>query len=278
MIDIYGSTAVVQCHSIGMHIQRKRISQALQKAYGEKMNHIFCKSQGSLPKNYAEKNEDEFLLGNATNESVKEHGHNFYVNWELGQKTGFFLDQRENRKLLAKHAAGKSVLNTFCYSGGFSVYALQAGATEVLSVDISPKAIDWTERNVELNPGFKGTHKSSAEDVMEFFKTHEKSYDIIIVDPPAFAKSIKKRHQAVQGYKRLNSMAMRKVKLGGLLFTYSCSQVVDDKLFYHTIVAAAHDAGKNVRVMQRMSQPADHPVNLFHPEGSYLKGLVIEVS
>jgi len=277
VIDIYGSTAVVQCHSIGMHIQRKSISKALQASLGETIRHIFSKSQGSLPKNYGEQHEDEFLLGDASNENVKEHGHQFYVDWQLGQKTGFFLDQRENRNLLAKYATGKSVLNTFCYSGGFSVYALKAGASEVLSVDISPKAIDWTNKNVALNPDFIGKHESSAEDVMEFFKTHEKNYDIIVVDPPAFAKSIKKRHQAVQGYKRLNAMALRRVKSGGLLFTYSCSQVVDDKLFYHTIVAAAHEAGKNVRVMQRMSQPADHPVNLYHPEGSYLKGLVIEV-
>ncbi len=276
VIDIYGKTAVVQCHSIGMHIQRDLIAKALKHSIAS-LENIFCKSQSSLPNAYSLDHDDEFLLGDATYEIVEEYGHQFFVDWQLGQKTGFFLDQRENRKLLAKFAPGKSVLNTFCYSGGFSVYALKAGATKVLSVDISEKAIDWTDKNVGLLDSYPGEHKSSVENVMEFFKTHEDSYDIVIVDPPAFAKNIKKKHQAVQGYKRLNAMAFKKVNTGGLLFTYSCSQVIDDKLFYNTIVAAAHEAGRNVRLVERMTQPADHPVNLYHPEGSYLKGLVLQV-
>lgn len=278
VIDIYKDTAVVQCHSIGMHKQVKIIANALDNLNGQEINNIFCKNKGSLPGLYADENPDEFIKGKSTSETVKEYGHNFIVDWTEGQKTGFFLDQRENRKLLGNYSKGKDVLNTFCYSGGFSIYALKSGARKVVSVDISQKAMDWTEKNIKLNPDFEGHHESHVEDVMKFFKNHEDIYDIVIVDPPAFAKSIKKRHQAVQGYKRLNSLALDKVKKGGLLFTFSCSQVVDEKLFYNTIVAAAHESGKEVRVLQKLSQPADHPVNLFHPEGSYLKGLVLEVS
>ena len=277
IIDIYNETAVVQCHSIGMHRQRAFISKAIQNTFGAIIKNIFCKSQSSLPQGYGNDHLDEFLLGTAKAETVSEYGHQFFVDWELGQKTGFFIDQRENRKLLGSFSAGKSVLNTFCYSGGFSVYALKAGATKVVSVDISQKAMDWTDKNVSLNSGFLGIHESRTEDVMQFFKNHEEHYDIVIVDPPAFAKNIKKRHKAVQGYKRLNASAIKNVAEGGLLFTFSCSQVVDDQLFYNTIVAAAHEAGRNARVMRRMSQPADHPVNLFHPEGSYLKGLVVQI-
>jgi len=193
VIDIYADTAVVQCHSIGMHLQRTLIANSLKEIYGHDLKNIFCKSQTSLPQQYGADHPDEFLLGNAQSATVKEHDHQFFVDWELGQKTGFFLDQRENRKLLSEYSKDKTVLNTFCYSGGFSVYALKAGAKKVISVDISEKAIDWTNRNVQLNPGFAGAHDSQVADVMQFLKTPKTTYDIVVVDPPAFAKNIKKR-------------------------------------------------------------------------------------
>lgn len=209
---------------------------------------------------------------------VLENGHKFFIDYEEGQKTGFFLDQRDNRQLLTHYSEGKKVLNSFCYSGGFSVYALAGGASEVHSVDISKKAIEWTYKNVELNAGFAGKHTSEAADVMEFLKTTEEKYEVMVVDPPAFAKSFGKRHNAVQGYKRLNAMAMKKIAPGGIMFTFSCSHVVDRVLFKNTITAAAMEVGRNVRVLHQLSQPADHPVSLFHPEGAYLKGLVLEVT
>jgi 23S rRNA (cytosine1962-C5)-methyltransferase len=198
------------------------------------------------------------------------------VNWETGQKTGFFLDQRDNRQLLGTFAKGKSVLNTFCYSGGFSIYALNQNAIKVDSIDASKKAMEWTDKNVELNQN-SNLHESFTGDVMKFFKEDIPDYDMMIVDPPAFAKSIKKRHNAVQGYKRLNAAALKKIKPGGILFTFSCSQVVSRELFYNTITAAAIEARRHVKVMKFLSQPADHPISLFHPEGEYLKGLVLYV-
>ena len=194
-----------------------------------------------------------------------------------GQKTGFFLDQRTNRQLLAQYAPGKTVLNTFCYTGGFSIYALQAGATHVASVDVSSKAMALTEENVVRNGFPAEQHSSHTEEVLKFFQKQAETFDIVVVDPPAFAKTMNKRHQAVQGYKRLNAEAMKTVKPGGLLFTFSCSQVVDRQLFYDTIVAAGLEAGRSARVLHQLTQSPDHPVNLFHPEGSYLKGLVVQL-
>jgi 23S rRNA (cytosine1962-C5)-methyltransferase len=208
---------------------------------------------------------------------VVENGCKFRIDWEGGQKTGFFLDQRDNRQLLAQYAKGKTVLNSFCYTGGFSIYALLAGAKRVDSVDVSAKAVDLVNQNVALNGDFEAQHNAYAEDVLDFLKNNEKIYDVMIVDPPAFAKSLDKRHNAVQGYKRLNAMALQQIAPGGVLFTFSCSQVVDRQLFYDTIVAAAIEAKRQVRVMHHLTQPADHPVSLFHPEGSYLKGLVVYV-
>jgi 23S rRNA (cytosine1962-C5)-methyltransferase len=276
IIDVYNTTAVIQCHSIGIHQRIEMIKSALLVIYGNKLEAIYDKSKETLPKEYAQTMENSYLHGEPDNQTVKENKNMFFVDWALGQKTGFFLDQRENRKLLAQYAPNKSVLNTFCYSGGFSIYALGVGASLVHSVDISQKAIDWTDKNVEIN-GYKNKHESYAQDVLKFLKQTEESYDIVVVDPPAYAKSKKARHNAVQGYKRLNAEAFKKVKSGGLMFTFSCSQVVDRVLFHNTIVAAALESKRKVRVLHHLSQPADHPMNIYHPEGSYLKGLVLQV-
>lgn len=268
IIDIYNGNAVVQVHSAGMELAANDIATALQQIKGLKLSSIYL--------SYADDREGQLLKGEASNAMVQEHGHNFWVDWATGQKTGFFLDQRDNRALLAKYATGKDVLNTFSYSGGFSVYALNAGAKLVHSVDSSAKAIGWAKKNVELNniPGNK--HKTVVSDVNQYLKDCP-DFDIVILDPPAYAKHLSARHKAVQGYKRLNVAGMKRVKPGGLLFTFSCSQVVDRELFYNTVVASAIESNRNFRVLHHLSQPPDHPVNIFHPEGSYLKGLVLQV-
>ena len=277
IIDIYHQVAVVQCHTIGMHRQLPQLITALRAVFGESLMAIYNKSHRSLPGQYAAEVTDSYLWGSTTTHQATEHGLSFLIDWEQGQKTGFFLDQRDNRALLRRYATGKKVLNTFCYTGGFSLYALAAGARQVDSVDISGQAMKLTDRNVAQNfPD--APHRSFTEDVLTFLKQADTDYDIIVVDPPAFAKSMKKRHQAVQGYKRLNALALRKIKAGGLLFTFSCSQVVDKALFDNTLVAAAVEARRSVRIMHHLNQPADHPVSLFHPEGSYLKGLVLHVT
>ena len=277
VIDIYGEVAVVQCHSIGMHRDRAFIAQALQDVYGSRLKAVFDKSAESLPKDYAGKMQNGYLYGTGGEPVVKEYGALFSIDWETGQKTGFFLDQRENRRLLGEYATGKKVLNAFCYTGGFSIYALKAGAHSVDSVDVSAKAMELTDRNVALNGYDDSRHQSYTSDVLDFLRKTHNTYDLMIVDPPAFAKNMEKRHNAVQGYKRLNAQAMEKISPGGILFTFSCSQVVNKQLFYDTIVAAALEAGRQVRVMHQLSQGPDHPVNMFHPEGEYLKGLVLYV-
>jgi 23S rRNA (cytosine1962-C5)-methyltransferase len=209
---------------------------------------------------------------------VTEHGNKFYVDWEEGQKTGFFLDQRENRKLLGEMSKGLSVLNTFCYTGGFSVYALNAGASIVHSVDASAKAIELTKKNLELNGFDPIANECVAADTFDFLKDKKNVYDVIILDPPAFAKHKDSRHQAMKGYQRLNAEAMKMIKPNGILFTFSCSQVVDKQLFYDTVVSAAIQAGREIKVLQHIGQPADHPVSIYHPEGEYLKGLVLYVN
>lgn len=276
IIDVYGSTAVVQCHSVGMHRERQLIADALVEAGDGIVVAVFDKSKETLPSIYAKNIQNGYLIGEANALEVLENGHRFFVDWELGQKTGFFLDQRDNRQLLGRYVEGKTVLNSFCYSGGFSVYALAAGAKLVHSVDVSQKAIDWTKRNLEINGFDVNANACIAEDVQKYLQDCP-VYEVMVVDPPAFAKNISKRHNAVQGYKRLNVAAIKKTAPGGILFTFSCSQVVDRELFYNTIVSAAIEAGRQVRVMHHLSQPPDHPVSLFHPEGSYLKGLVLYV-
>jgi len=278
IIDVYNGVVVLQAHSIGMHRERALITEALKNVYGDELLAVYDKSAETLPPLYAAEVQNAYRYGRAeVPHAVEENGNTFMVDWITGQKTGFFLDQRDNRALLGRYAAGKKVLNAFCYSGGFSVYALHAGAALVHSVDVSQKAIDLTNRNVAANFGPEAPHEAYAEDVMKYLKAHDHQYDVVILDPPAYAKSLSARHRAVQGYKRLNAEGLRRVAAGGILFTFSCSQVVDRELFYNTIVAAAIEAGRQVRVLHHLSQPADHPVNLFHPEGGYLKGLVLWV-
>jgi 23S rRNA (cytosine1962-C5)-methyltransferase len=288
IIDIYNETAVVQCHSIGIYRQINAIADALKMVFKDKLKAIYDKSSETLPPPYVAQNsiKNDYLFGEITTPAiVLENGNQFAVDWITGQKTGFFLDQRDNRALISRYSKGKTVLNAFCYSGGFSVYALKAGAKSVHSIDISPKAIDLTDKNIVLNFELNSelntlktiNHESTAVDVLQFLKDNKAVYDVMVVDPPAFAKSMSKRHNAVQAYKRLNAMALRQITEGGILFTFSCSQVVDRQLFYDTIVAAAIEAGRKVRVMHHLTQPADHPVSMFHPEGSYLKGLVLYV-
>ncbi|CAN5896739.1 class I SAM-dependent rRNA methyltransferase [soil metagenome] len=275
IVDFYNGVAVLQAHSIGFHIQRQEIANALKEVMGDALKAVYDKSSESLHRDGAEY-PNSYLLGSSTGDGeIMENGNKFYVDWETGQKTGFFIDQRDNRALVAKYAKGKKVLNTFCYTGGFSVYAGNAGASEVHSVDSSKKAMALTDRNIELN-GIKN-HTSFAMDTFDFLKDKENAYDIIILDPPAFAKHMSAKHNAVMGYKRLNAEAIKMIRPGGLLFTFSCSQVVDRRLFFDTIMSAAIVAKRNVRVMHHLTQPADHPVNIFHPEGEYLKGLVVYV-
>jgi len=275
IIDFYNGVAVVQCHSIGMYSNIELISNALQFALGDKLVAVYSKSSDTLPERIAPK--DGYLFGTCeTPHKAIENGVVYQIDWVTGQKTGFFIDQRENRFLLGKYSKGKKVLNTFCYSGGFSLQALLHGATEVHSLDSSKKAIELTEANVAVN-SFKGKHKSIVADAMEHIKQLGDEYDIIVLDPPAFAKHRDKRHQAIQGYKRLNAHAIRQMKPGGLIFTFSCSQVVDKFLFTNTVIAAAIESGRNVKILEQLHQPADHPINAFHPEGEYLKGLLIQV-
>lgn len=276
IVDIYDKTAVLQCHSIGMHLVKEKIIPALVEVYDNQLVAIYDKSADTLPQAYAQTVKNSYLLGDTLPDDhyIMENAINLKVDWENGQKTGFFLDQRDNRNLLSTYAADKTVLNTFAYTGGFSLYALRAGATQVDSVDVSQKAINLLEENVQ-HAGFADRHHSYTQDVLKFLQQTENEYDIMIVDPPAFAKSITKRHNAVQGYKRLNALAMKKIKKGGMLFTFSCSQVVDNQLFYDTIVAAALEAGRTARVMHHLTQAGDHPVSLYHSEGAYLKGLAL---
>lgn len=277
IVDMYKDTAVVQAHSLGMYYAREHVANALKEIYGDKLKAIYDKSAESLSTKSPVDAVNGYLYGESTGGVVvTENENRFFIDWETGQKTGFFIDQRENRELLARYIKGKSVLNTFCYTGGFSVYALNAGAAEVHSVDVSKKAIELTEKNAELS-NHPENHEAWAVDTFEFLKGKEERYDVIVLDPPAFAKSQKVRHNALMGYKRLNAEALKKIKPGGILFTFSCSQVVDKYLFNSTVMAAAIEAGRNIKIMHHLSQPADHPISIFHPEGEYLKGLVLLV-
>jgi 23S rRNA (cytosine1962-C5)-methyltransferase len=277
VIDYYNGTAVLQTHSIGMHLVKDKIVEALQHIYGDQLKAIYDKSEETIPKQSLVKAANGYLAGQLHSNEVKENEHIFFVDWEAGQKTGFFIDQRENRELLARYSKGKTVLNTFCYTGGFSVYAARAGASLVHSVDSSKKAIELTDKNIKLNGIPEEAHQSFVSDVFDFLKGRENTYDIIVLDPPAFAKHRDTKHNAIQGYKRLNAEAIKQVKPGGLIFTFSCSQVVDRYSFNSAVMAAAIIAGRKVRILHNLSQPPDHPVNIFHPEGEYLKGLVLYV-
>lgn len=276
IIDHYNGTLVLQAHSIGMHKSLDYIAEALKSVYKEDLSAIYDKSVDTLPKQYASNITAGYIYGAPKNKYSIENNCKFIVDWQEGQKTGFFIDQRDSRALLAKYASGKKVLNTFCYSGGFSIYASKAGAALVHSVDSSKRAIELTNKNYELNEISIG-HEAFASDTFDFFKNSTEQYDIIILDPPAFAKHQKVKHNAVMGYKRLNAEAISRIQKGGILFTFSCSQVIDNKLFYNTVMSAAIQAGRKARVMHKLGQPSDHPVNIFHPEGEYLKGLVLYI-
>lgn len=276
IIDHYNGTAVMQAHSVGMYLHREDIIAALKEVMGAKLKAVYDKSEETLPKPAELNVRNGYVFGNTGITEVIENGNKFLIDWEHGQKTGFFVDQRENRALLARYSKGKTIANTFCYTGGFSVYAVNAGAKEVHSVDSSKKAIELTDKNIQLNDP-SANHASYAIDTFDFLKDKDNVYDIIILDPPAFAKHRDAKHNAVKGYKRLNAEAFRKIKSGGILFTFSCSQVVDRYLFNSTVLAAAITVGRNVRIMHQLSQPPDHPVNIYNPEGEYLKGLVLYV-
>ena len=277
IIDIYGNTAVMQAHSVGMHVSRMQIADALKETLGDKIENIYYKSDTTLPyKADIDKDNGYIMGGNASNIST-EYGLKFHIDWLRGQKTGFFVDQRENRSLLEKYAKGRKLLNMFCYTGGFSIYALRGGAEIVHSVDSSSKAIDLTNANVEINfPGDK-RHTAYAEDAFDFLERMGNNYNLIILDPPAFAKHRDSLRNALIGYRRLNAKAIEKIQPGGILFTFSCSQVVSKENFRTAVFTAAAMAKRNVRILHQLTQPADHPVNIYHPEGEYLKGLVLYV-
>lgn len=283
IIDVYGKTAVMQAHSAGMFLAKEKIAAALKKVYGDALEAVYDKSEGTAPFKAGLNLKDGYICRDENAavgaETVLENGNKFLVNWEEGQKTGFFLDQRDNRALVKKYAEGKTVLNLFCYTGGFSIYALNGGAAHVDSVDSSRRAMDMVVRNVELNGFTEGVeHTSYCEDAIEFMRKCEgKRYDLMIVDPPAFAKHRRALDNALRAYKRLNALAIEKVKPGGVVFTYSCSQVVDKQNFALAVFSAAAQTGRRVRILHRLTQPADHPVNIYHPEGEYLKGLVLLV-
>lgn len=286
IIDCYGKTAVLQAHSVGMHYVRKDIAAALKEVMGERIENIYYKSETTLPYK-AELNAGEaeeadglkngFLYGGSNENTAIENGLKFHVDWLRGQKTGFFVDQRENRSLLERYAKGKSVLNMFCYTGGFSFYAMRGGASAVHSVDSSAKAIELTNANVELNFPGDTRHKAFCEDAFKFLEHEGDKYDIIVLDPPAFAKHRAALRNALKGYTRLNVKAFEHIKNGGILFTFSCSQVVTKDNFRNAVFTAAAQAGRTVRILHQLHQPADHPINIYHPEGEYLKGLVLYV-
>jgi len=277
IIDVYGQTAVIQAHSPGMHFVRQDIADALVAVAGDVIKHVYYKSEGTLPYKAELDNEDGYLIGHEEKTVAVENGLKFYADWIKGQKTGFFVDQRDNRALLGHYARGRRVLNMFCYTGGFSFYALRGGATEVHSVDSSAKAIDLTVKNVELNFPNDARHKAFAEDAFRFLDNIDDNYDLIILDPPAFAKHKDVLRNAMQGYQRLNAKAFRKIKSGGILFTFSCSQVINKDNFRTAVFSAAAQSGRQVRILHQLTQPADHPINIYHPEGEYLKGLVLYV-
>lgn len=278
IIDLYDHTAVMQAHSAGMHVYRHEIASALKEVMGDTVLNIYYKSETTLPfKADLESTENGFLLGGSTENVAMENGLLFHVDWLKGQKTGFFVDQRDNRALLEHYSLGRNVLNMFCYTGGFSFYAMRGGARLVHSVDSSAKAIDLTRANVELNfPGDK-RHEAFAEDAFKYLDRMGGEYDLIILDPPAFAKHRGALRNALRGYTKLNAKAFEKIRPGGILFTFSCSQVVSKQDFRNAVFTAAAQSGRSVRIMHQLTQPADHPVNIYHPEGEYLKGLVLYV-
>ena len=277
IVDFYNGTAVLQAHTVGMWMIREMLAEAMKIVLGDRLTAVYDKSTKTLPFKADIESADGYLFGGLTTREVMEDGNRFIVDWEEGQKTGFFVDQRENRKLLSEYAFGKDVLNMFCYTGGFSFSAMQGGANLVHSVDSSVKAIELTNQNVELNfPGDK-RHEAFAAEAFDFMKDINNKYDLIVLDPPAFAKHRSALNQALQGYKKLNTRAFQQIRPGGILFTFSCSQVVTRTNFREAVFSAAAISKRNVRILHQLSQPGDHPINIYHPEGEYLKGLVLYV-
>ena len=278
IIDVYNHTAVMQAHSAGMHVYRMEIADALSEVMGDVIENIYYKSETTLPfKADLLSTENGFIKGGSPENVAMENGLKFHVDWLKGQKTGFFVDQRENRHLLERYAKGRNVLNMFCYTGGFSFYAMRGGANLVHSVDSSAKAIDLTNENVELNFPGDARHKAYAEDAFKYLDRMGDQYDLIILDPPAFAKHRDALRNALRGYTKLNAKAFEKIRPGGILFTFSCSQVVNKENFRNAVFTAAAQSGRSVRILHQLTQPGDHPVNIYHPEGEYLKGLVLYV-
>ncbi|MCK5028218.1 MAG: class I SAM-dependent rRNA methyltransferase [Bacteroidales bacterium] len=277
IIDFYNGTAVIQMHSIGMYLNREHIVNALKEVLGDKLTAVYDKSENTIPFKSDIEAKNGYIYGESSENIVLEYGNKFKINWEEGQKTGFFVDQRENRKLVAEYSKGRSVLNVFGYTGGFSVYAMKGDAKLVHSVDSSKKAIELTNENIDLNFEDTSRHEAFAVDAFEYLNNIDNKYDLIILDPPAFAKHQNVLHNALQGYKRLNIKAIEQIKPGGILFTFSCSQVVSKENFRKTIFTAATNTGRNVRILHQLNQPVDHPINVYHPESEYLKGLVVYV-
>lgn len=277
VIDCYGKTAVMQAHSVGMHTCRHEIANSLVKIMGGNIENVYYKSETTLPFKAELGQENGFIIGESNDDTAVENGLKFHVDWLKGQKTGFFVDQRDNRTLLEHYAKGRNVLNMFCYTGGFSVYAMRGGANLVHSVDSSAKAIALTDANMALNFPDDSRHKSFCEDAFKFLDASENTYDLVILDPPAFAKHRSALHNASKGYTRLNAKAFSKIKPGGIMFTFSCSQVVTKDNFRAAVFTAAATANRRVRILHQLHQPADHPINIYHPEGEYLKGLVLYV-
>lgn len=277
VIDCYGRTAVMQAHSVGMHMCRRDVCRALVKVMGQRIDNVYYKSETTLPFKAGLGQEDGFIYGGTDNNVAVENGLSFHVDWLRGQKTGFFVDQRENRALLERYAKGRSVLNMFCYTGGFSVYAMRGGAALVHSVDSSAKAIELTNRNIDLNFPGDSRHAAFCDDAFKYLDEHDAKYDLIVLDPPAFAKHRAALHNALKGYTRLNVKGLQRIKQGGILFTFSCSQVVTKENFRNAVLTAAVQSGRKVRILHQLHQPADHPINMYHPEGEYLKGLVLYV-
>ncbi len=277
VVDCYGETAVMQAHSVGMHVCRQQICNALMQVMGKRISNVYYKSETTLPYKADLGQENGFIYGGSNHDIALENGLKFHVDWLKGQKTGFFVDQRENRALLERYAKNRSVLNMFCYTGGFSAYAMRGGATLVHSVDSSAKAIELTNQNVSLNFPDDKRHQAFCEDAFNFLDGNDGKYDLIVLDPPAFAKHRGALHNALKGYTRLNVKGLERIKPGGILFTFSCSQVVTKDNFRNAVFTAAAQAGREVRILHQLHQPADHPINIYHPEGEYLKGLVLYV-
>jgi 23S rRNA (cytosine1962-C5)-methyltransferase len=275
--DYYNGLVVMQMHSIGMFHLRNTFTDVLKQLYGKDLTAVYNKSESTIPAKAGLNIKNDFLYGNNGTMEVNENGYRFAMDAVAGQKTGFFIDQRDNRKLLEQFVPGKSVLNMFCYTGGFSVYALMGGASMVHSVDSSEQAIELTNRNVSLNSSFTGKHEAFATDAFGFLNDIRDKYDVIILDPPAFAKHNSSLENALMAYKRINAKALEQIRPGGILFTFSCSQVVNRENFRRSVFVAAANTGRNIRILHQLFQPPDHPVSIYHPEGEYLKGLVLQV-